>query len=101
MKCNKCGYDWSNSGDSAHVCWPVKVMQQEQGESVVGTKTWFEDGKVVTQNLYFNDVYTSSPAEQKPWVGLTEEDFVCVHQLCDTPIQAAEYVDRLLKEKNT
>ncbi len=23
MKCNKCGYDWSNSGDSAHVCGPV------------------------------------------------------------------------------
>lgn len=37
---------------------------------------------------------------QKPWLGLTEEDFVCVHQLCDTPIQAAEYVDFLLREKN-
>jgi len=37
---------------------------------------------------------------QRTWVGLTEEDFVCVHQLCDTPIQAAEYVNHLLKEKN-
>jgi len=34
MKCNKCKYDWSNLGDSAHVCGPVKVKQQEQGEPV-------------------------------------------------------------------
>jgi hypothetical protein len=26
-------------------------------EPVVGTKTWFEDGKVVTQNLYASDIY--------------------------------------------
>jgi len=38
--------------------------------------------------------------QQRTWVELTEEDFVCVHQLCDTPIQAAEYVNHLLKEKN-
>ena len=36
-----------------------------------------------------------------PWVGLTEEDFVLVNQLCDTPIQGAEYAAHLLKEKNT
>jgi len=39
--------------------------------------------------------------QNRTWVGMTEEDFVCVHQLCDTPIQAAEYVDHLLKEKNS
>jgi hypothetical protein len=27
MRCNKCGYDWSNSGDSAHVCGPVVVRK--------------------------------------------------------------------------
>lgn len=35
------------------------LAKQEQGEPVVGTKTWFEDGKVVTQNLYYSDVYTT------------------------------------------
>jgi hypothetical protein len=45
-------------------------------------------------------IYTQTP-QQRTWVELTEEDFVCVHQLCDTPIQAAEYVNHLLKEKNT
>jgi len=38
---------------------------------------------------------------QRTWVGLTEEDYVLVNQLCINPIQAAEFVDRLLKEKNT
>jgi hypothetical protein len=33
-------------------------------EPVVGTKTWFEDGKVVTQNLYYTDVYIT-PAHQE------------------------------------
>jgi hypothetical protein len=27
-KCNKCGYDYSGSGDSAHVCGPVKIQQR-------------------------------------------------------------------------
>ena len=39
-------------------------------------------------------------ATKRTWVGLTEEDFVCVNQLCDTPIQSAEYVEHLLKERN-
>ena len=36
----------------------------------------------------------------KQWVGLSEEDFVCVNQLCETPIQGASYAQLLLKEKN-
>ena len=44
-------------------------------------------------------VYTHPP--QRTWVGLTEEDYVLVNQLCINPTQAAEFVDRLLKEKNT
>jgi len=27
MKCDKCGYDYSNSGDSAHVCFPVNLKK--------------------------------------------------------------------------
>jgi len=44
---------------------------------------------------------TQPQPPQRPWVGLTEEDYVLVNQLCINPIQAAEFVDRLLKEKNT
>lgn len=36
-----------------------------------------------------------------PWVGLTEEDFVLINQLCINPIQSAEFAACLLKKKNT
>ena len=36
----------------------------------------------------------------RKWAGLTEEDFVLVNQLCTTPIQAAEFVEHLIKERN-
>jgi hypothetical protein len=44
---------------------------------------------------------TQPQPPQRTWVGLTDEDYVLVNQLCINPIQAAEFVDRLLKEKNT
>lgn len=64
--------------------------------------TIFRDSEVNKTTDFFHDhmipLYTAP--QQRTWVELTEEDFVCVHQLCDTPIQAAEYVNHLLKEKN-
>jgi hypothetical protein len=33
MKCNKCGYDWGDSGDSAHVCGVVAIKKQWVGLS--------------------------------------------------------------------
>ena len=39
----------------------VRTKQPAQ-EPIVGTKTWFEDGKIVTQNLRHSDVYTTPPA---------------------------------------
>lgn len=39
---------------------PQPVAQPEQ-EPVIGTKTWFEDGKLVTQNLVPSDVYEELP----------------------------------------
>jgi hypothetical protein len=33
------------------------IEQAEKQEPVIGTKTWYEDGKVITQNLYPSDVY--------------------------------------------
>jgi hypothetical protein len=117
-----------------------RLAQPEQ-EPVVGTRTWFEDGKVVTKYLHPSDIYIDPPQRieeptkemidaaeridwadsdvrgnivnmwqamsavaptppQRTWVGLNEEDYVLVNQLCINPIQAAEFVDRLLKERN-
>lgn len=45
--------------------------------------------------------YKATHPPQRTWVGLKEEDYVLVNQLCMNPIQAAEFVDRLLKGKNT
>lgn len=49
---------------------------------------------------FFRDLLYQAMPQQRTWVGLTEEDFVLVNQLCTSPIQAAEFVDHLLKEKN-
>jgi hypothetical protein len=32
------------------------IAEAEKQEPVVGTKTWFEDGKMVTQHLYASDI---------------------------------------------
>jgi hypothetical protein len=75
-----------------------EALKQEQGEPVVGTKTWFEDGKVVTQNLYHSDVYTTPQPAQKPWIGLTDE----LREGGDPMFRCgAEWAERKLKEKNT
>jgi hypothetical protein len=55
------------------------LAKQEQDEPVVGTKTWFEDGKVVTQNLYYSDVYTT-PQQRKP---LTDEQIDALKPFAD------------------
>ncbi len=63
---------WANDGDRAKFNKAIKAVEaalEAKDEPVVGTKTWFEDGKVVTQNLYYSDVYTTPP-QRKP---LTEQ----------------------------
>ena len=44
-----------------------KALAQPAQEPVAGTKTWFEDGKVVTQYLTAKDIY-KEPA-QEPAIG--------------------------------
>jgi uncharacterized protein YecT (DUF1311 family) len=39
--------------------------------------------------------------QRRAWVGLTDKDFVLVNQLCINPVEAAVFVDRLLKKRNT
>ncbi len=42
-----------------------EALAQPEQEPVVGTKTWFEDGKVVTQNLTAKDIY-KEPEQREP-----------------------------------
>jgi hypothetical protein len=37
------------------------IAEAEKQEPVVGTKTWFEDGKMVTQHLHPSDIYKDQP----------------------------------------
>ena len=43
------------------LCNLAVAHAQKDSEPVVGTKTWFEDGKVITQNLTASDVYAAEP----------------------------------------
>ena len=43
-------------------------------------------------------LYTAPP--QRPWVGLTNEDFSAINQSCFTKLQAAASAESILKEKN-
>jgi hypothetical protein len=38
MQCTRCGYDYSNSGDSAHVCFPINVKPSSH-EVTIGRLT--------------------------------------------------------------
>ena len=57
-----------------------------QQETVVGTKTWFEDGKVVTQYLTAKDIY-KEPAQERnfcPRCGKRTADLTVIHT-CTPP----------------
>ena len=73
-ECN-CGADKANAGIDQAIT-AIKAALEAKDEPVVGTKTWFEEGKVVTQNLYYSDVYTTPP-QRKP---LTDEEIETVHR---------------------
>jgi hypothetical protein len=81
---------------------PPQRTEQEPVATVIG---WGDGGRLIVTVRSMNQIivrdqplYLHPP--QRPWVGLKEEDYVLVNQLCINPIQAAEFVDRLLKEKN-
>ena len=42
MKCSKCGYDWSNSGDSAHICASSGVIKKLLSAKVPKLIEWWE-----------------------------------------------------------
>jgi hypothetical protein len=46
-------------------------------------------------------LYTAPPAAQRPWIGLTEEDWVKIGDMPDTWDQGAAWAAARLKERNT
>ena len=52
--------------------------------------------KLVGQDEFFNKQNKS----KRKWIEMSEADYVLVQQLCKTPIEAAEFVNNLLKGKN-
>ena len=50
---------------------------------------------------YQSGFYNGKKAAQRPWVGLTEEDFSTINQSCLTKLQAATSAESILKEKNS
>ena len=68
-----------------------------------GYKWIMNDAPLMAEHGFINEpLYTSPhPAQpSKPWVGLTEEDYVLISQLCEKKLEAAEYAEHLLREKN-
>ena len=107
MKCNKCGYDWSNSGDSAHVCGPVKVSLQEQGEPVAWAML-HDNGDFIDainpdehtriEGEYTHPLYTTP--QQRTWVGLTDEEILTMSRYDLEYAALIGEVQRKLKDKN-
>jgi hypothetical protein len=56
----KIHYTQSRHINEAITALKERLAQPEQ-EPVVGTKTWFEDGKVITQYLHPSDIYIDPP----------------------------------------
>lgn len=96
MKCSKCGYDWRNSGDSAHVCGPVKVKQQEQGEPT---------GMLHIDRLDKWLDASLKERKQRTWVGLTNEEILSpdlyILRTRGDGYEYAKAIEAKLKEKNT
>jgi len=58
------------------------------------TKTWFEDGKLITEVIPKSEIYN------REWVGLTAEDWIIGKRSADY-IAGAEWAEAKLKEKNS
>jgi hypothetical protein len=58
-------WEW-HQGPTAELMYALRAaLEQPEQDAVIGTKTWHEDGKVVTQNLYASDVYKGRPTIQE------------------------------------
>jgi hypothetical protein len=80
----------------------IAALAQTEQEPVVGItaiRTWFKDGRVVTQTLCNSWVDTTPP--QRTWVGLTDAEAQLIYDMGRTPSGMMEMVEAKLKEKNT
>ena len=59
------------------------------------TKTWFEDGKTITEIIPAETVY------KREWVGLTAEESEEIQKLSTCYEQAVEATEAKLREKNS
>ena len=102
-------------------------MTNPDQEPVIGTKTWFENDKVVTQHLTAKDIYKdpeqpeqepvcahdviknkcefchhSQKTWEKPWVSLTDDEIseVLYSKEAVTGFGFARAIEAKLKEKN-
>ena len=88
----------------------IAALAQPEQKPVVGItaiRTWFKDGRVVTQTLCNSWVDTTPP--QRTWVGLDEVEIIgctceCIDEgefNMDCAIDFAKAIEVKLKEKNT
>ena len=61
------------------------ALAAPQPEPVIGTKTWFEDGKLITMHLTASDIYKAQPAAPAPAVPLTDEQINDIWNAKDLP----------------
>ena len=77
-------------------------IEQEPVVGITAIRTWFKDGRVVTQTLCNSWVDTTPP--QRTWVGLTDEDTFEIGErlgLSDIAwVDLMQAIEAKLKEKN-
>jgi hypothetical protein len=80
-------------------------IEQEPVVGITAIRTWFKDGRVVTQTLCNSWVDTTPP--QRTWVGLTDEEMTHTnHHMVEGAYQysfkqGAKWAEAKLKQKNT
>ena len=96
-----CGTIYKSAGEGRV---PLCLAQPEQ-EPVVGItaiRTWYKDGRVVTQTLCNSWVDTTPP--QRTWVGLTDEEYIhitdSVYHQGHGLVAYYKAIEAKLKEKN-
>ena len=74
-------------------------LTQEPVVGIAAIRTWFKDGRVVTQTLCNSWVDTTPP--QRTWVDLTPQDYAEIFRTARSVDYAARLAAAKLKEKNT
>ena len=77
------------------------VTEQEPVVGIAAIRTWFKDGRVVTQTLCNSWIDTTTP--QRTWVGLTDDEQHQAYEQWQNDGWGVFYnaIEAKLKEKNT